>query len=447
MEQKFLILKKLRAWIVVPYVDFKPFAFSDCPKVLVNSVLYNCRAFWIIILYLFKKIGINIDWTRIENVRVPLECKVKTKINNVELVFNIRENSDDFYILKPLYEYDHLKYFKPKAGDIFFDVGAHVGRYTVYAGKLVGKNGKVVSIEPNPSNFSSLLENIKLNALENVKAYNLAAADFNGVVELSIPKDFGRSSIVGKMGKSVKNEGYATADLRVQKARKIIACLEFVIGGKLKNKKILDIGCGSGIISCELSKYGNEVVGIDVQSLSFQKYNETYKIKNCFDFVLCNGIALPFKSEYFDVVIANHVIEHVKKSSRQKIISEAYRVLKPNGLLYIATPNKLYPFEPHVKLPIVSYLPRNIANKYVKIMRGIDIYDVELLTYRELIKLISLKFDRVIDLTPFIVKYPQKFNAETEIPSKMRLLTTKLPFKLLKLLSALSPTWILVAEK
>lgn len=192
--------KKLRAWVVVPFIDFKPFAPSDYPKVLVNSIIYNCKAIQILFLYLLRKIGADIDWEEVGNPSIPLECRVKTRVNDAELVFNIRKNSDDYYILRPLYEYEHLKYFRPEMGDVVFDVGAHVGKYTCYAGKLVGKGGEVISIEANPLNFSALQENIKLNALENVKAYNLAAADFNGIVELNFSKDFGGSSIIKKRG-------------------------------------------------------------------------------------------------------------------------------------------------------------------------------------------------------------------------------------------------------
>ena len=97
-----------------------------------------------------------------------------------------------------------------------------------------------------------------------------------------------------------------------------------------------------------------------------------------FQFVVSDGTSLPFRASSFDIVVCNHVFEHV--IGQRELVSEIYRVLKPNGLCYIATGNKLWPIEPHTKLPFLSYLPKSIANKYAKIV-GLDEYDVSLPTY------------------------------------------------------------------
>jgi FkbM family methyltransferase len=52
-----------------------------------------------------------------------------------------------------------------KAGDVFYDIGANIGLYTVMAGKRVGTGGAVVSFEPHLGNGMRLLENIGLNGL------------------------------------------------------------------------------------------------------------------------------------------------------------------------------------------------------------------------------------------------------------------------------------------
>lgn len=62
-----------------------------------------------------------------------------------------------------------------RKGDVFIDVGAHIGKYTILVAKIVGKEGLVIAIEPNPENYETLLENIKLNNLKNVIAVNIAA--------------------------------------------------------------------------------------------------------------------------------------------------------------------------------------------------------------------------------------------------------------------------------
>lgn len=59
-----------------------------------------------------------------------------------------------------------------KEGDIVIDIGAHIGLFTVKAAKIVGNNGKVIAIEPEPENLEILKKNMELNNLKNVVVVN-----------------------------------------------------------------------------------------------------------------------------------------------------------------------------------------------------------------------------------------------------------------------------------
>ncbi|HKG70613.1 MAG TPA: FkbM family methyltransferase [Nitrososphaeraceae archaeon] len=73
-------------------------------------------------------------------------------------------------------EDDIIEYFNPAVGNIVIDVGAHVGRYTILASKLVGRSGKVIAVEAHPGNFQLLKRNLQLNNSENnVITFNCAA--------------------------------------------------------------------------------------------------------------------------------------------------------------------------------------------------------------------------------------------------------------------------------
>ncbi|MDQ3835321.1 MAG: FkbM family methyltransferase [Thermoproteota archaeon] len=73
-------------------------------------------------------------------------------------------------------EDDIIERFTPAKGNVVIDVGAHVGRYTIHASKLVGMNGKVIAVEAHPGNFQLLKRNLQLNNSENnVIALNSAA--------------------------------------------------------------------------------------------------------------------------------------------------------------------------------------------------------------------------------------------------------------------------------
>jgi FkbM family methyltransferase len=65
-----------------------------------------------------------------------------------------------------------IKYLRE--GDIFVDIGSHIGYFTLLAASLVGEKGNVLAFEPEPVNYNLLLENIKRNGLQNVISYNIA---------------------------------------------------------------------------------------------------------------------------------------------------------------------------------------------------------------------------------------------------------------------------------
>ncbi len=62
-----------------------------------------------------------------------------------------------------------------REGDVFLDIGAHVGYYSILASDLVGESGQVISFEPTPRTFASLSENA--NRKNNIKVYNNAVLD------------------------------------------------------------------------------------------------------------------------------------------------------------------------------------------------------------------------------------------------------------------------------
>jgi FkbM family methyltransferase len=55
-----------------------------------------------------------------------------------------------------------------KPGQVFYDIGANIGIYTILAARLAGETGKVFSFEPHSANFTRLLENIAVNNLQDV---------------------------------------------------------------------------------------------------------------------------------------------------------------------------------------------------------------------------------------------------------------------------------------
>lgn len=114
-------------------------------------------------------------------------------------IFLCRKFTDDFELLSPTYEASLRPFFSIHEG-VFVDVGAHVGKYTIMVGKLLGNKGKVIAIEPHPDNYQALLRHISLNGLQNVIAVQKACTPQPSEVSLYKNIDDGRWSIKYNFG-------------------------------------------------------------------------------------------------------------------------------------------------------------------------------------------------------------------------------------------------------
>ena len=110
--------------------------------------------------------------------------------------------------------------------------------------------------------------------------------------------------------------------------------------GALADKKILDVGAGTGRLSLPLANRGARVIALDVspKMLEIIKNEQIEKIVG-------DAESLPFKNETFDIVTAAFLTVHLKDPTR--FFDEAYRVLKDGGVLAITNINQKVP--PQVK--------------------------------------------------------------------------------------------------
>jgi FkbM family methyltransferase len=73
-----------------------------------------------------------------------------------------------------------------KNGMVCLDVGSNIGYYVLLESELVGKEGKVIGIEPSPINFEYLKKNTDISLNKNIEIYNFAAADENKTLDFVI---------------------------------------------------------------------------------------------------------------------------------------------------------------------------------------------------------------------------------------------------------------------
>ena len=123
-----------------------------------------------------------------------------------------------------------------------------------------------------------------------------------------------------------------------RRVRRIIQGLELKDGDK-----ILDLGCGDGYYSYLLSQIPLKlkITGIDNHLEAIETARTLVPPKKA-TFIIGDAEKLPFPKDSFDKIIMSEVIEHVNDDI--KVLKEARRILKEDGILVLTTPNKDYPF-------------------------------------------------------------------------------------------------------
>lgn len=166
---------------------------------------------------------------------------------------------------------------------------------------------------------------------------------------------------------------------RSEKAKKI----HFLLSGEtsLKGARALDFGCGAGVIA---SYFGDEdgpncdVDAVDVQDLRSVTTNYRFLLTG-------PEKPLPWGDGEFDIIISNHVLEHVGEGREQlSYLRELRRLLSASGVGYIALPNRWMLIEPHYRLAFLSWLPRKLRNPWLRLFRKGDVYDCRPLSKGEL---------------------------------------------------------------
>lgn len=127
----------------------------------------------------------------------------------------------------------------------------------------------------------------------------------------------------------------------------------------LRGMRVLDLGCGNGCYTVELSRRAAWVCGFDFE------WSYLQAVEDSIPRVQGIGESLPFKDASFDAVTMIEVLEHTHSDT--EVLAECSRVLRRGGRLILFLPNKLYPFESHPchlgrlslgkNIPLVSWLP------------------------------------------------------------------------------------------
>lgn len=142
----------------------------------------------------------------------------------------------------------------------------------------------------------------------------------------------------------------------------------------LRGACVLEAGCGLGAYSSQIRRRFSlcvEAFDIELERIEFARRDIPHAL-------VAAAEAAPYRSDYFDVVISNEVIEHVQDD--RAAVAEMVRVLRPGGRIVLFCPNRWYPVEQHGwyrrgeyrfgNIPLINYLPDRWRNRLAPHVRA-----------------------------------------------------------------------------
>jgi len=133
-----------------------------------------------------------------------------------------------------------------------------------------------------------------------------------------------------------------------------------------RHLEVADIGCGAGA-QCQLwAELGHSVHGLDINGplieLARQRAAER---RQEIQFEIGSVTNLPWSDASMDVCLSPEPLEHVQ--DWESCVNEFVRILKPGGILYLSTTNKLCPRQQEFDLPFYSWYPSTLKRRYERL--------------------------------------------------------------------------------
>jgi ubiquinone/menaquinone biosynthesis C-methylase UbiE len=199
---------------------------------------------------------------------------------------------------------------------------------------------------------------------------------------------------------------------RGQKFLKILSVLKD-FHPEIQTLTCLDIGCSSGVITSFMERHVSRMIGLDIDQEAVRQAR-AYGASARVEFLIGDAMAIPLRSDAIDLVVCNHIYEHVPSAGQ--LMEEIHRVLKKGGFCYFAAGNKRMIMEGHYRLPFLSWLPKPVAHIYLRLFRRGTFYYEEHFSLQRLKELVR-KFE-LHDYTLPIIQNPGRFAASDLLDAK-----------------------------
>lgn len=144
-----------------------------------------------------------------------------------------------------------------------------------------------------------------------------------------------------------------------RRSQRIFELVTRVVGRAGEKLDVADIGCGPGAQSLVWALAGHRVHGVDInEGLLALARKRADEAGFAVDFCLGSATNLPFADASMDVCLAPEILEHVP--DWQACLREFSRILRPGGVLYLSTTNRLCPVQMEYNLPLYSWYPSRL---------------------------------------------------------------------------------------
>lgn len=129
---------------------------------------------------------------------------------------------------------------------------------------------------------------------------------------------------------------------------------------------VADIGCGPGVLSMSWAELGHRVYSVDISAQFVALARQRARAAGL-DIGFCVGTAteLPWRSNSMDVCLMPELLEHI--GAWRSCLKECARVLRPGGVLFVSTNNKLCPVQQEFNLPLYSWYPGFLKRYYERL--------------------------------------------------------------------------------
>lgn len=203
------------------------------------------------------------------------------------------------------------------------------------------------------------------------------------------------ASHVDSAGSDYYEAFLASREYRESRLRKA-AVLDTIVGDRIRAASIVgDLGSGTGLLKRELEQLsGRSIIGFELDRRVVIERGRT---------CVADGTRLPTSDACFDFLIVNHLYEHV--ADPRRLFAEVSRVLKPGGSAYVTAGSRWAFLEPHYRLPFLSWLPRWLADRYVRWTgRARSYRGIRFLGYRSLQRAMDVPELRRADMTEHAIR-------------------------------------------